>query len=146
MNLPSILLLATLLLSPGPQEAQATHRVLSVDEARADILYLSDLLERVHPDPFSGFGGRVEYERRWQVLLNEIGTGSMTVPDLRRRIATFLGDLGDGHTGIEVLSHEEIADQPARYLPVRFMASQDGIFISDAVPGFAEWSGAKVLL
>jgi hypothetical protein len=145
MNLPSLLLPATLLLLTGPQEVGTTHRALSADEARADVLHLSDLLRRVHPDPYSGFGGRVEYDRRMQVLLDGIGTGPMAVPELRRRIAGFLGDLGDGHTGIGVISPESASGGPARYLPVRFRASQDGVFISDAVPDHSLLSGAKVL-
>ena len=145
MTLLSFLLSSALLLASRPQEAPPTFDSVTGDQAREDVLFLNDLLERVHPDPYSGFGGRVEYNRRLRLLLDGIGDDPMERPELRRRIAEFLGELGDGHTGIGVLDFSSGSGDPPVHLPVRFQTAHEGIFISDALPDFEELSGAQVL-
>ncbi|HSG08881.1 MAG TPA: hypothetical protein VLA36_11030 [Longimicrobiales bacterium] len=116
---------------------------IPAEAAREDILQLGDLLERVHPDPFAGFGGRVAYQRAFQGLLDGVPDGWVQIPDLRRRIAGFLGDMGDGHTGVQQLSSS--ADEVERwYLPVRFATAADGIIVSDATPEYEELLGARL--
>jgi hypothetical protein len=136
--LTSALLLVTL--APAAR-CQAT---IPADAAREDILQLGSLLERVHPDPYAGFGGRVRYRTAFQELLEEVPEGDLSVSELRHLIAGFLGAMGDGHTGISPISSSD-REVPRLYLPVRFAVSADGIYISDATPDFAFLSGARVI-
>jgi hypothetical protein len=124
---------------PAPEAADS----IPAQAAREDILQLGDLLERVHPDPFEGFGGRVAYQRSFQALLGGVTDGWIQVPELRRRIAGFLGDMGDGHTSVQQLSASS-SEVERRYLPVRFATASDGIIVSDAMPGYEDLVGARL--
>jgi hypothetical protein len=131
-----------IMLGPSIVETQGTDH-LSREQSREDIRELCDLLERVHPDPYTGFGGRVAYSRSKHTLLEELPDDGVSVADLRGRIAGFLSQLVDGHTG---LSRMDLAneDHPRSYLPVRFSTCADGIFISDATQGHDQLIGALV--
>ncbi|MEJ2207081.1 MAG: S41 family peptidase [Gemmatimonadota bacterium] len=122
---------------PAPQDS------IRAQAAREDILQLGDLLERVHPDPFEGFGGRVAYSRAFQSLVDDLPDGWVHVADLRRRIGRFLGDMGDGHTGLSLASGTSGGGEQ-RYLPVRLTTSSDGIVISDALGAHQDLLGARV--
>ena len=60
-----------IMLGPSIVETQGTDH-LSREQSREDIRELCDLLERVHPDPYTGFGGRVAYSRSKHILLEEL--------------------------------------------------------------------------
>ncbi|MCP5070913.1 MAG: hypothetical protein GY946_30485 [bacterium] len=115
---------------------------LSAEAARQDILQPGSALERVHLDPYSGFGGRVKYQWAFQALLDDLPESRIPVTELRWRIALFLGELGNGHTYIEKLPNAS-GELPYRFLPVRFATSSDGLFSSDTTPTFGELRGAS---
>jgi hypothetical protein len=138
-----VLIAATVVLTPVWAISAQTTDHISGPDARADIRQIGDLLERVHPDPYTGFGGRVAFQRTLQDVLEQVPEEGLTVAALRRVIAGFLGELGDGHTGIEQVSSTP-SDGVPLFLPVRFSTSADGVYISDAAPAVGEWLGAKV--
>lgn len=112
-------------------------------DARADVLELQDLLERVHPDPYTGFGGRVAFQRAFRAVLDALPQDSIAVSDLRVRLASLLGGMSDGHTGLSGVGAAG-SDVPQAYLPVRFDAASDGLFVSDAMPDHPDLVGALV--
>jgi hypothetical protein len=127
----------------GVEGQESSTVALSAEAARLDVLELRSLLERVHPDPYSGFGGRVAFRRSFRQVLDALPRDSVSVAELRRLLAEVLGTLADGHTGLQRAARGD-ADAPRLYLPVRFSVASDGVYVSDAIPAHAALDGSLV--
>jgi hypothetical protein len=122
---------------------QAQNR-LTKAQAREDLRYLFSVLEETHPDPFSAFGGRVNFMARAAALLEAVPETGMTAAELYDIVRPLFGDLGDGHTYINAPLRTS-SSGPARRLPVRFGIAMDAVFVESAFPPHDELIGYRVL-
>ncbi len=141
MNIVKALLCPiVVLVCVGRLEAQET---LTYTQAVEDIRYAIGLLEETHPDPYSAFGGRVEFGRAAQALLEEVPEDGMNRAELYVLLRSMFGQLRDGHTYIS--SPPASGSQvPLRYLPVRFGIATDAVFVQSAVRGYEELIGYRL--
>ena len=68
------------------------------DSIVADFNYLIKLLETTHPDPYSGFGGKVFFHKQANRLENELRTQPCTQLTFWNKVMSFLSNIQDGHT------------------------------------------------
>jgi hypothetical protein len=122
----------------------AVPESLSRDDAASDVRELVALLESVHPDCYSAFGGRISFNRAVQRLLADIPGTGLAASELERRLVTFLATLSDGHTYIH--SDKGAFDEDSARLPVAFGVTADGLYLSAAnTPELAHSRGAPLV-
>ena len=79
-------------------------------------------LEDTHPDPYSAFGNRIEFNREAQHARGLI-TDDTSISEFRNIISSFLSVLGDGHTSL----NENISsnNKNRTYLPLELQRSEE---------------------
>ena len=131
-----------ILLHCWPLPSSAQDR-LTAAEARQDLRYLFSALEQIHPDPYSAFGGRVNFGRRTAALLEAVPDEGLTSPELYGIVRPFFGELSDGHTYVNSPPTASTS-VVARRLPVRFAIATDAVFVQSAVPPFDKLIGYRL--
>jgi hypothetical protein len=111
-----------------------------IDDCNAYLQYL----EGTHPDPYTGFGGLVEFKRAAQDMRNSI-TEETTIEQFHRLLSSFVAVLGDGHSMINILNEQENVKAPVSFLPVRLKTATDGLFISRTTAAYQQYKGAKII-
>ena len=98
-------------------------------------------LEDTHPDPYSAFGNRIEFNREAQHARGLI-TDDTSISEFRNIISSFLSVLGDGHTSL----NENISsnNKNRKYLPLELKIAIDGIFICNTTNDLLKYKGAKI--
>ena len=99
-------------------------------------------VEETHPDPYSAYGGRMEFKRRAQNLRGGI-SAETTREQFAERLSNFIALLGDGHTTI--YSGEEEVTGRDKLLPLKLKVAVDGIFVAGAAREYDEYTGSKLL-
>lgn len=121
-------LLITLLCSLfiGGIHAQPT---LPGDMLAEDFRYLVHLLEETHPDPYTGFGGKVFFCKAAFDLEHRLRQAPATLKDFHEQASAFLSNLKDGHTYL--FAPSATSDKaPARWFPLNLRVIPDGIIVS----------------
>ena len=126
---------------PWPLGAQDR---LTRDEAREDLRYLFSALEETHPDPFSAFGGRVNFKSRTAALLEAVTDNGLATAELYDIVRPLFGELSDGHTYVNS-PPTAASSGAASHLPVRFGIATDGVFVKSAVPPYETLIGYRLL-
>ncbi|HSG80634.1 MAG TPA: S41 family peptidase [Gemmatimonadota bacterium] len=142
MRLRGLAVSAALLLCCVPQLAAQDR--LSRAEALEDLRYAIHLLEETHPDPYTGFGGVVEFKRSAQTLLEAVPEEGLTRGELYRLLRTLFAELRDGHSYVSAPPASGGNGAP-RYLPVRFGIATDAIFVAGAVAPFDDLIGSRLV-
>lgn len=88
-----LFILLCLLASPA-----LSQNDLHGDSLASDFRYLVKLLEATHPDPYSGFGGKVFFHEAAFRVENELRRTSGSRQSFFDQASTFLSHLQDGHT------------------------------------------------
>ena len=70
------------------------------DQLIEDARKLAQIIEDTHPDPFVYCGGRIEFHRALQDVVESIPEAGATLDEFVHIIRPLIGVLGDGHTGI----------------------------------------------
>lgn len=122
----SILLLCCLAI--GRTYAQ---QALPGDTLAADFRYLVQLLEETHPDPYTGFGGKVFFRKAAFDLENRLKLSPATLQSFHAQAMAFLSHLQDGHTYLSELPQEDIAAKG--YFPAVLRVIPDGL-VAEALP------------
>ena len=115
-------------------ETQTVPRQLLIDDFNTFIEYL----EETHPDPYSSYGGILEFKRKSQSLRNNI-TDETTVEQLKEIMRKFISILNDGHT---IISGNGQTETVQGYLPLQLNIAADGIFISETDKNHIQYRGA----
>jgi hypothetical protein len=100
-------------------------------------------LEETHPDPYSAYGGKVEFKRKVRNVreqISETTTNSQFVDMLNN----FLSELEDGHTSV-YKSAENDTTSSNRLLPLKLGIATDGIFIESTTDLFLPYRGSKIV-
>ncbi len=107
----------------------------------ADFDELVQKLVTVHPDPYSNYGGQIEFYRKKQDFEKQIERVSSEF-ELALRLNKFLSILGDGHTFI---SYPKNSEEQREKLPLDLKASNNQLFIQNASSLYADHIGKRVL-
>ncbi|MFA6335051.1 MAG: S41 family peptidase [Bacteroidales bacterium] len=107
----------------------------------ADFDYLIEKLIETHPDPYSGFGGPIEFFRK-KIQTSELITNSMTNEEFVILLNQFLSNLNDGHTSIFFPKNE---NKIRKVLPLKFKVSTDKMFVQNSTEEYAGFKGNQLL-
>lgn len=100
------------------------------DSLIADFDYFTNLLETSHPDPYSGFGGKVSFHKKAWEVRNELYRHPCTLQAFWDKTMAFLSPLQDSHTSLDPL---ENSSDDTLCLPVGFTCFSDGL-IAEMLP------------
>ena len=100
---------------------------VSGDSLAADFHYLVKQLEATHPDPYTGFGGKVFFHKQAFDLENELRSKPHTLQEFWDKSMAFLSFIQDGHTYLFSLAPKQRQEQS--YLPVGFRCIPDGLIV-----------------
>lgn len=100
-------------------------------------------LEETHPDPYTAFGGRVEFGRAVRDMRKNVETSANDV-QFRNSLSRFLSQLEDGHTIIYTPTDNENS-QSKQFFPIVFKVATDVIFVDYSSKEFSHLVGNKLL-
>lgn len=100
--------------------------ILNNDSLVSDFKYLTTQLEATHPDPYSGFGGRVFFFKTTHKVIEDIRKNHYTQQAFIDTINAFLSNLQDGHTHIFKPDNSE---ELTRYAPIRFKVIPEQLIV-----------------
>ena len=100
---------------------------VSGDSLAADFHYLVKQLEATHPDPYTGFGGKVFFHKQAFDLENELRSKPHTLQEFWDKSMAFLSFIQDGHTYLFSLAPKQRQEQS--YLPVGCRCIPDGLIV-----------------
>lgn len=139
MKKSKIVILALFLLS-GLQVSEA--QVLSRDSLSSEFKYFIKLIEKTHPDPYSEFGGKVQFSKEAFYLRQKIELNDYTLDQYRNILASFISRLHDGHSYI---SNNQISNIN-KYIPISFKVTTEGLILKGLPESKAKLLGSKVIL
>lgn len=121
-----------------------TQGTTNRDSLVADFSYLVNTLEVTHPDPYSGFGGKVFFRKQAFDLTKDLQSKDYSLTEFTDKVSSFLANIQDGHTvlyqsktsepnkaGIFILSTKAIPDG----LIVNLVPSELNAFLGSRVVG-----------
>jgi hypothetical protein len=109
------------------QEQQIINRHMSYDQAVRDTRTFINLLEDTHPDPYTAFGGRIEFCRKAQAILTGLPKEGLTVGDLAMRLNELILPL-PGHTSLALVGRILSDNHPP--LPIQFSVTADALVLT----------------
>ena len=113
---------------------------VSGDTLIADFKHLIKLLEETHPDPYTGFGGKVFFHKEASNIEQELKNGT-TLDKFTDLVLSFISNLEDGHTSIaKIESNRDVADLR---LPIDFIVIADGLIVSKISNDKEKFIGSK---
>lgn len=117
---------------------------ISRDSLVADVRQLADIIEQVHPDPYTNGGGRVAFHRRLQSTLAAIPADGMTRLDFYRLLRPFVTAIGDAHTWLR--DAYDWTPGPPRGIPLYFAVVGADLYVL-AVPeeGYRPLIGSRLI-
>lgn len=93
-----------------------------------DVREFVDILENTHPEPYLKFGGKIQFHKQIQTLIDSIPEGGLTAPAFYDRLSNFVAKMHDGHTFLVQEPQEDHSTDSI--LPVSFKITTDGLVIS----------------
>jgi hypothetical protein len=109
------------------QERQIINRHMSYDQAVRDTRTFINLLEDTHPDPYTAFGGRIEFCRKAQAILTGLPKEGLTVGDLAVRLNELILPL-PGHTSLYLAGRIFSDNDPP--LPIQISVTADALVLT----------------
>lgn len=144
LALTAIILFFAVHVSLHGQDVSPEIRLFSKKEIYQDIRHLMNLIQDVHPDPYSGFGGRVPFLLEAQRIMNSIPDEGLTSQDLYNLLRPFFGKMEDGHSHI-YNPGQQTGRTENLYLPVYFSVANDAVFISQAHKSYRDLIGYRLI-
>lgn len=129
-----IILLAAISTLTFSQELEKSNKYLT------DFEYLVEELIETHPDPYTGFGGQIEFYRKKMDAENLI-SDSLTNDEFVILINQFLSNLKDGHTSLYFPKNESIG---SKVLPLQLKISSDNIFVENTTKEYENLIGSSI--
>lgn len=113
---------------------------VSGDTLTADFKYFIKLLAETHPDPYTGFGGKVFFHKEASDIEQQLKNGT-TLSEFTSLVLSFMSNLEDKHTSIDNIQSN--ADVANLRLPIEFMVIQDGLIVSKISKDKEKFIGSK---
>ena len=108
-----------------------------------DYDYFFSQLEQIHPDPYSAFGGKDEFDKAVKQLRDELASrGSMTLNEMQVEVTRLISALHDGHTYMEY-DHATKKEED-RWIPLKLKVIPDGIIVNGYAPELESLKGAML--
>jgi len=123
LSLRKSLLLLVVLININTINAQ--H--LSKKELIEDTRQMVNIIEECHPDPYSKFGGKIDFHLAFQQTLMAIPEQGMDVEDFWWLLSSFLAKLEDGHTYLFPVKYPNTKHPGG--IPMRFKVLADSVFV-----------------
>ncbi|MBR3026866.1 MAG: hypothetical protein IKH58_01905, partial [Bacteroidales bacterium] len=135
------LFLATLACAPGLETANGN--ISKQDSLLQDYDYFFCQLEQIHPDPYSAFGGKDEFDTAVKQLRDELASrDSMTLNEIQVEVTRLISELHDGHTYIgHNNTPKKVEDQ---WVPLKFKVIPEGIIVNGYTPELESLKGAML--
>ena len=114
---------------------------LNGDSLASDFRYLVKELAATHPDPYSGFGGKVFFYEQAFHLENELRRTPGTKQTFFDKVSIFLSNLQDGHTYLLPPTANQQANQ--RYLALEVRTIPDGIILQGIPETYKDLLGSR---
>jgi len=135
------LFLATLACAPGLETANGN--ISKQDSLLRDYDYFFCQLEQIHPDPYSAFGGKDEFDTAVKQLRDELASrDSMTLNEIQVEVTRLISELHDGHTYIgHNNTPKKVEDQ---WVPLKFKVIPEGIIVNGYTPELESLKGAML--
>lgn len=116
------------------------QRVIPRDSLISDLRQFLKYVEETHPDPYSGFGGKVFFHREAYDLEKRLSPDGNTAEEFSRLLTVFLSSIQDGHT------HLQMSGSPEKnlYIPVKGRVIPEGIVISALPDSLKNYLGSRI--
>ena len=135
------LFLATLTSALGLEAANGN--ISKQDSLLQDYDYFFSQLEQIHPDPYSAFGGKDEFDTAVKHLRDELTSrDSMTLNEMQVEVTRLISALHDGHTYMEY-DHATKKEED-RWIPLKLKVIPDGIIVNGYAPELESLKGAML--
>ncbi|NLI36410.1 MAG: peptidase S41 [Bacteroidales bacterium] len=121
--------------------ASNAQTTLNKDSLASDFSYLVKLLESTHPDPYSGFGGKVFFYKAANNVVQDLQKNACTETMFVNKVNTFLSNIHDGHTGIQYNKSTDIERYVQR---VAFRVIPDGLIVDGISTSHKDLLGARL--
>lgn len=92
-----------------------------------DLRHLASTLEAVHPEPYSGHGGRVAFHRRLEASIRDVPQDGESLSAFYERVRRFVTRLRDGHT--TVVAPDDLDSAVDGRLPVDWRVVGEALFV-----------------
>ncbi|MDR2917897.1 MAG: hypothetical protein LBV72_00835 [Tannerella sp.] len=109
----------------------------------SDFNTFTQYLEETHPDPYTVFGGKMNFRRTVQSVREDMEKVT-DINDFRDILTAFMARLEDGHTFL-FSGNTDNAQQSNKYFPIAFKIATDGLFIESTTKELSEHVGSKLL-
>lgn len=134
----TVILILILLLGISFSEAQ----VLPKDSLCNEFRYFVKLLEETHPDPYTEFGGKIEFRKKAFNLEQQLKSGEYTLEEYSSLLSGFVANLHDGHTSI---FSNNSGSKDVKYIPLGLKTIPEGIIIVKLPAEHKKYLGARIL-
>lgn len=112
------------------------------DSLASDFRYLVKQLEATHPDPYSGFDGKVFFHKQAFLLENELRQAPGTLQMFFDKASAFLSNLQDGHTYLFTPAAGQQAEQ--RYLALEIRTIPEGVILQGVPEKLKNLLGSRI--
>lgn len=119
-----------------------SQKILNGDSLASDFRFLVKQLEITHPDPYSGFGGKVFFHEQAFRLENELRQSTGTLQTFFDKTSAFLSNLQDGHTYLFPPQADEQVKQ--RYLALEVRIIPEGIILQGVPEVYKNLLGSRI--
>lgn len=121
-----------------------SQTILLRDSLIVDFERLVTYLEQTHPDPYSGFGGKVAFHQKANALKRQLSEKEYDIDGFCDLLSEFIANLHDGHTYLSTGNRNNNL-QNTGVIPVSFTVIPNGIIVTGIEKGNEQYLGAKLL-
>lgn len=115
--------------------------ILNKDSLVSDFSYLIQLIESSHPDPYSGFGGKVFFHEAANSVIKDLYNTSCTQAMFIDKINVFLSNIHDGHTQLQYSQDDNIGRYAQR---IGFRVIPEGLIVDGISTSHRELLGSRL--
>ena len=120
----------------------ANGQWISGDTLTSDFKYFRKILAETHPDPYSGFGGKVFFHKEAFNVEQKLKNGA-SLDEFTSLVLSFISNMEDGHTFINKPQSNTVSVSSLN-LPLGFMVTQDGLIVSKISGDLKKFIGSKI--
>jgi hypothetical protein len=124
------LVMLTVLSVIGNSSWAQDDRIFTEQELMNDARQLASILEQSHPDPYTSGGGKIDFHRRFQELLEDIPAEGMNAEQFYELLLPFVASLRDGHTA---LLTPRTSTSAAPGLPLTFKIIDESLAVASVI-------------